>query len=179
MVEISPNSTYITEEIFVGCLFSRAKKTVSILLDRADQHHRRANLHPRDRLRPNIPSASDTTRLDPIFFFCMKQHGATRATTAADFQEWSKEQGCVQNKDRREEKKQQWQGRSKPAPKQCPKSTQVRHHEPKSGLWWPHFAVWPNQRIHSVSIKSADRTNTCPLPRTSRAVGHVSRGRAR
>jgi hypothetical protein len=53
--------------------------------------------------------------LDPIFFFCLKQHGATRATTAADFQDWSKEQGGDQTKDRREEKKQQWQGRSKPA----------------------------------------------------------------
>jgi hypothetical protein len=34
--------------------------------------------------------------------------------------------------------------------KKCPNLAQVRHHEPKSGLWWPHFAVWPKHNAFIV-----------------------------
>jgi hypothetical protein len=101
---------------------------------------------------------------------------------AANIRNWSKEGVIEQKECRREEKKQQQVAGAEAGSvgtKKNPNLAQVRHHEPKSGLWWPHFAVWPKQRIRSVSIKSADRTNTCPLSRTARTVGHVSRGRAR
>ena len=137
-------------------------------------------LHPRGHLRPSGSSFPDEIRLHPRYSFCGRSRSSLRLHMAANFRNWSKE-GAWSNKRGVEWRRRssRWQEWKQVGTKKCPNLAQVRHHEPKTGLWWPHFAVWPKQRIHSVSIRPADRTNTCPLPRTARTVGHVSGGRAR
>jgi hypothetical protein len=134
-------------------------------------------LHPRGNLRPYDPSFPDKIRLHPRYSFCGRSRSSLRLHMAANFRNWSREGVVEQKGGRREEKKQQVAGVEEGWD---PKMSQVgASAPPRAKTWWPHSAVWPKQRIHSVSIKSADRTNTCPLPRTARTVGHASRGRAR
>jgi hypothetical protein len=128
-------------------------------------------------LRPSGSSFPDKIRLHPRYPFCGRSRSSLRLHMATNFRNWSRE-GVIEQKERsREEKKNRWQEWKQVGTKKCPLA-QVRHHEPKTGLWWPHFAVWPKQRIHCVSIKSADRTNTCSvLP--IRLASYVSCGRTR
>jgi hypothetical protein len=138
------------------------------------EHQREMYLHPRGHLRPSRASFPDK-----ILILWSLSYSSLRLHMAANFRNWSKEGVVEQKGGRKEEEKQQVAGVEAGWDQKMSQVGASALYEPKTGLWWPHFAVWPKQRIHSVSIKSADRTNTCPLPRTARTVGHVSRGRAR